>query len=175
MAASQRLEVISSHLQTPTVMSPSKVNNIDFQSFSNIVDGQPRGGKAKYNGINPATKEKLWDVPIATQQDVEGAVSAARKAFPSWSKTPFEQRAKLLVQFADAYEGYEKEFTDLMVAETGKPVCSILKTLISLKLEILSLVCHVATICDWRSQGRQGVLDASRYGVPSGFQTVGGV
>lgn len=127
MAASQRLNIISSHLQTPAIMSPSKVTKIDFQSFSNIVDAQPRSAKAKYNGINPATKEKLWDVPIATQQDVEDAVSAARKAFPSWSKTPFEQRAKLLVQFADAYEGYEKEFTDLMVAETGKPVCSNLR------------------------------------------------
>lgn len=156
-------------------MSPSKVNNIDFQSFSNIVDGQPRGGKAKYNGINPATKEKLWDVPIATQQDVEDAVSSARKAFPSWSKTPFEQRAKLLVQFADAYEGYEKEFTDLMVAETGKPVCSILKTSISLQLEILSHAYPIATIRHRRSQGNQGVLDASRYEVAPCLQTVGGV
>lgn len=113
-------------------MSPSKVTNIiDFKSFSNIVDGQPRSGKAKYTGINPATKEKLWDVPVATQQDVEDAVSAARKAFPSWSKTPFEQRAKLLAQFADAYEGYEKEFTELMVAETGKPVRPILESFLS--------------------------------------------
>lgn len=126
MAASQRLNIISSHLQTPAIMSPSKTTNLDFQSFSNIVDGQPRGGKAKYNGINPATKEKLWDVPVATQQDVDDAVSAARKAFPSWSRTPFEQRAKMLVQFSDAYEAYDKEFTDLMVAETGKPVSTII-------------------------------------------------
>ncbi|KAI9869177.1 MAG: hypothetical protein M1830_005466 [Pleopsidium flavum] len=102
-------------------MSPSKVSTVEFDSFSNIIDGQPRGGKAKYNGINPATKEKLWDVPVATQQDVDDAVSAAQNAFPSWSKTPFEQRAKMLTQFGDAYASYEKEFTDLMVAETGKP------------------------------------------------------
>ena len=145
-------------------MSPSKVpTNIDFQSFSNIVDGQPRGGKAKYNGINPATKEKLWDVPVATQQDVEDAVSAARKAFPSWSKTPFEQRAKLLVQFADAFEGYEKEFTDLMTAETGKPVSMIPMSLLAAVLDILSHVFRIAPIRQWRSQGRQGVYDASRY------------
>lgn len=122
MAASQRLGIIANHLQTPAVMSPSKVSTVEFDSFSNIIDGQPRGGKAKYNDINPATKEKLWDVPVATQQDVEDAVSAAQKAFPSWSKTPFEQRAKMLTQLADAYAAYEKEFTDLMVAETGKPV-----------------------------------------------------
>lgn len=134
-------------------------------------DGQPRGGKAKYNGINPATKEKLWDVPIATQQDVEDAVSAARKAFPSWSKTPFEQRAKLLVQFADAYEGYDKEFTDLMVAETGKPVSTILRSFPSAMLEILSHACPTATVRQWRSQGSLGVFDASRYGVLLAFRS----
>ncbi len=104
-------------------MSPSKVSTIDFKSFSNIVNGQPRGGKTKYNGINPATKEKLWDLPVATEQDIEDAVSAARKAFPAWSKTPFEERVKMLTQFAEAYERYENEFTELMLLETGKPVC----------------------------------------------------
>lgn len=103
-------------------MSPSKVTPIDFQSYANIVNGQARGGKATYNGINPATKEKLWDVPVATQQDVDDAVSAARAAFPAWSQTPFEQRAEMLVRYADAYAAYEKEFTDLVIAECGKPV-----------------------------------------------------
>ena len=134
-------------------MSPSKVTNIDFHSFSNIVDGQPRGGKAKYNGINPATKEKLWDVPVATQQDVEEAVSAARKAFPSWSKTPFEQRAKSLVQFEDAYEGYEKEFTDLMVAETGKPVSTSLECCSPAILELLNRASHSGNLHLEKSRG----------------------
>lgn len=122
MAASQRLNVITSHLQTPAIMSPSKVSTVAFDAFSNSVNGQPRGGKAKYQGINPATKEKLWDVPVATQQDVEDAVSAAQKAFPAWSKTSLEERVKILSQYSDAYMSYEKEFTDLMIAETGKPV-----------------------------------------------------
>jgi acyl-CoA reductase-like NAD-dependent aldehyde dehydrogenase len=102
-------------------MSPSKENTVDFTTFHNIVDGKQRGSKNVHNGINPATQEKLWDVPIATQQDVDDAVEAGLKAFKSWSQTPIEKRKELMNKFIDLYESYEKEFTDLMCKECGKP------------------------------------------------------
>jgi acyl-CoA reductase-like NAD-dependent aldehyde dehydrogenase len=37
---------------------------------------------------DPATGEKLWDVPIANQQDVDDAVVSAQKAFEKWSQVP---------------------------------------------------------------------------------------
>jgi hypothetical protein len=43
-------------------MSPSKVPSIVFDKFYNIVDGKQRGADSYRNGVNPATKEKLWDV-----------------------------------------------------------------------------------------------------------------
>jgi acyl-CoA reductase-like NAD-dependent aldehyde dehydrogenase len=102
-------------------MSPSKSNTIDFIHFHNIVDGKQRGSKNIHNGINPATQDKLWDVPIATQQDVDDAVEAGLKAFKSWSQTPIEKRKELMLKFVDLYEGYEKDFADLMCKECGKP------------------------------------------------------
>ena len=103
-------------------MSPSKTFSMDFTSFSNIIDGQLRGGKTVHNGIDPATKEKLWNVPCATQEDVEDAVVAAQNAFPAWAKTPFEERTALIMKFAEAYSTFEESFTELMTKETGKPV-----------------------------------------------------
>ena len=73
-------------------MSPSKVSTIKWDEFSNIVDGKPRGGKGKHQGTNPATGEKLWDVPIGTQQDVDDAVVSAQKAQEKWQDVPFEKR-----------------------------------------------------------------------------------
>ena len=103
-------------------MSPSKVSNISFDSFSNIVDGKPRGADKQHQGVNPANGQKLWDVPIATQQDVDDAVKGAQKAFESWRFVPLEKRKEYLQKFCDLYMSYNKEFVDLMVQETGKPV-----------------------------------------------------
>lgn len=94
---------------------------MDFTSFTNFVNGEARGSKESYYGVNPSTEERLWDVPVATQEDVHDAVNAAQLAFPSWSKTSFEDRCSLLKDFAASIRKYEKDFVDLIKKETGKP------------------------------------------------------
>ena len=104
-------------------MSPGKTANISFDSeFANIINGKPRTKSDNYHqGVNPATGEKLWDVPIANQSDVDEAVAAAQKAFESWSVKPIEERKELLSNFCDLWKGYHEEFTTLLCKETGKP------------------------------------------------------
>lgn len=102
-------------------MAPAKVPDINFTTFYNIVAGEKRGSKSVHNGVNPVTSEKLWDVPIASQQDVDDAVIASRKAYRSWSNTPIEKRKEHINAFVELYSRYHDEFTDLLCAETGKP------------------------------------------------------
>lgn len=52
---------------------------------------------------------------------MEDAVAAGQRAFKTWSQTPIEKRKELLLKFIDLYGNYEKEFTDLLCKETGKP------------------------------------------------------
>lgn len=106
-------------------MSPSKVSTISFTSFSNIVDGKPRGADKQHKGINPVNGEELWEVPIATKQDVDDAVASASKAFQSWSQVPIETRKEKIQKFCDLFSNYNEEFTDLLIKETGKPVSHI--------------------------------------------------
>ena len=68
---------------------------VDFVVFNNIVDGQKRGAEKSYYGINPATEERLFDAPVATESDLNDAVDSAQKAFPSWSRTPYEKRCEV--------------------------------------------------------------------------------
>jgi len=103
-------------------MSPSKVSTITWDSFHNTVDGKPRNSKEKHRGVNPATGEELWEVPIANQQDVDDAVVSAQKAFESWSQVPMEKRKEQIGKFKEHYLSYVDEMTDLLCAETGKPV-----------------------------------------------------
>ncbi|KAI4791194.1 aldehyde dehydrogenase, partial [Aureobasidium sp. EXF-8845] len=104
-------------------MSPGKTANISFDSdFGNVINGDLRTKSENYHqGVNPATGEKLWDVPIANQSDVDEAVASAEKAFKSWSVKPIEERKELLRNFRDVWSGYQEEFTTLLCKETGKP------------------------------------------------------
>ena len=103
-------------------MSPSKTIGINFTTFDNIIDGKPRNAKNHTNGVNPSTGEKLWDVPVATEEDLNDAVQSAQTAFESWSQVPIEQRKEKIKSFFDLYEEYKGEFTKLLMKENGKPV-----------------------------------------------------
>jgi acyl-CoA reductase-like NAD-dependent aldehyde dehydrogenase len=102
-------------------MAPSKLNTIDFGTFANIVNGQPRNSKNKYHGIDPTTKEPNWDVPVASHDDIEEAVSAANKAYASWKKRSWEERTQHLERFKEVFFSYEEELTEVLLKETGKP------------------------------------------------------
>ena len=90
--------------------------------FLNIINGERRSGLRKHNGINPSNLELLPDVPIASSQDVEDAVSGARAAFKEWSEFAVERRKGLINQFIDALEAYADQFACLLTLEQGKPV-----------------------------------------------------
>ncbi|EAT81107.2 hypothetical protein SNOG_11399 [Parastagonospora nodorum SN15] len=102
-------------------MSPGKVSTLDFEKFYNIVDGKQRGSDKIHRGINPATGQELWDVPIASEQDLNDAVAAAKKAFPAWRDTPIEKRKELLGKVAESFQAHHDEFVSLLCKESGKP------------------------------------------------------
>jgi acyl-CoA reductase-like NAD-dependent aldehyde dehydrogenase len=59
---------------------------------------------------------------VASKDDLDTAVKHARTAFKTWSKTPFTERAKLLLEFADAIEARHEDLEKLVVLESGKPL-----------------------------------------------------
>lgn len=54
--------------------------------------------------------------------DVEAAIAAAQEAFPVWSRTPVETRAKLLGAIAEKVRGRRQDLAELLVEEIGKPI-----------------------------------------------------
>jgi aminomuconate-semialdehyde/2-hydroxymuconate-6-semialdehyde dehydrogenase len=74
------------------------------------------------NNINPATAEVVGQIPDSSEKDVIAAVEAAKRAFPSWSITPAEERFKLLNRIAELIDA---NLETLALAETndnGKPL-----------------------------------------------------
>lgn len=93
-----------------------------FGEYYNTIDGKLASTQQTRHGINPATGKPNPEVPVATQQDVDAAVTAARKAFKTWSKVPYAERQKACMGFADAIEKHADDFAKMLTTEQGKPV-----------------------------------------------------
>ena len=85
--------------------------------IQHFVDGKIFKGTSKRSGkvFNPATGEQSADVSLATKDDVEKAVSSAKKSFLSWSqKTPLF-RARVLFKYKELIEKNSDELTKIIV------------------------------------------------------------
>ena len=71
--------------------------------------------------VNPATGEAIAEQPLSTEEDVNRAVAAAKRAFDGWAATPPGERANALFKLADALEEHAEEISDLEAADAGKP------------------------------------------------------
>ncbi|KAG5655679.1 hypothetical protein KAF25_009178 [Fusarium avenaceum] len=94
----------------------------EFTTFANIINGGPASGSNFTQGIDPSTKQKLWDVPIASIDDLELAISSARTAFKSWSKTTWSHRQASLTAARDILVDNKDKLAILLTKEGGKPI-----------------------------------------------------
>jgi len=74
-----------------------------------------------FDVLNPATDDVCLQMACANERDVDMAVSAARAAFPSWSKTPAEERTRLLMAVADEMDARTEDLIDAHVVCMGIP------------------------------------------------------
>ncbi|EST09452.1 Aldehyde dehydrogenase [Kalmanozyma brasiliensis GHG001] len=90
--------------------------------FSHVINGKTvdTNGAKMLDVIDPATEKVVAQVPIATKETVDQAVDAARAAFASWSKTSWDERAKLLEQYGEEFKAMGPELVKLLTAEQGK-------------------------------------------------------
>lgn len=72
--------------------------------------------------VNPATEEEWACVPDGNERDIDDAVTAARRALPSWSATAPDDRAAFLRRLADEIDSRAGEFTRLITTENGTPI-----------------------------------------------------
>ncbi|KAI9167751.1 aldehyde dehydrogenase [Paramyrothecium foliicola] len=95
---------------------------LDFQDgFVQIINGKSAPTEKSRRGINPANLQEKAAVPVATPEDLDNAVAAAKEAFKTWSNTPYEERRRKVLAYADAVDALRSEFRDLLIAEQGKP------------------------------------------------------
>lgn len=88
--------------------------------FQNLIGGHRVGTEGALN-INPSdTNDIVGTFARATAQDAEAAISAARKAFPGWSRSGIMGRHAILRTAADELFARREELGSLLSREEGK-------------------------------------------------------
>ncbi|KAM3923300.1 aldehyde dehydrogenase family 16 member A1 [Leptodactylus fuscus] len=94
------------------------------RSFGHYIGGKwvKPDGRQTYATKNPATGEVLATTIQGNEEDVELAVSTARKAFESWSKLPCHVRARYLYSIARTVQKHQRLLSVLESMDNGKPI-----------------------------------------------------
>ena len=72
--------------------------------------------------VSPSTEQVLTTVSVASDNDVDTAVAAARKAYATWSKMPGRERAKYLFRIARIIQERSRELAVAETMDNGKPI-----------------------------------------------------
>src|SRR5215510_10488827 len=89
------------------------------------IDGrwvEPAAGARPFTVINPATEEPIARIALGSAKDVDLAVTAARRAFETYSQTTREQRIDLLKAIIAAYQARYDEIAETISIEMGAPL-----------------------------------------------------
>src|SRR5271170_6409465 len=89
--------------------------------YTMTIDGKSVKGSKTTGVINPATGKVFAEVPDCSRAELDQAMNAAQKAFPSWSKD-VNARRKVLQDCAAALQQPPEGLARTLTLEQGKPL-----------------------------------------------------
>jgi malonate-semialdehyde dehydrogenase (acetylating)/methylmalonate-semialdehyde dehydrogenase len=69
---------------------------------------------------NPADNSVIAQAPIATDAEIEAAVTSAKEAFLTWREVPVPERARVMMRYQQLLKEHHDEIATLLSSETGK-------------------------------------------------------
>ena len=72
--------------------------------------------------LNPATGEQVAEAAVATNKEIDLAVSTAKTSFKEWKDTSIAHRTKLLHKFRNLVVQNERHIAELITEEHGKVI-----------------------------------------------------
>ena len=95
--------------------------------------------------VNPATQEILARVPFSTQEEIEAAISAARRAFDTWKNTPISARARIFFKLQELIRNDLERLASSITDELGK-IASDAEGDVFRGLEVVEHACGIASL-----------------------------
>ena len=118
-----------------------------MQSLTHWIDNQARtsANERWLDVFNPATVQPFARVTAGNAHDVENAIAAAARAFPTWSTLRNSQRAEWLEKLAAALEARIDAFARAESLDGGKPFALARDIEIPRAIANLRFFAHAAT------------------------------
>ncbi|GAA2318507.1 MULTISPECIES: CoA-acylating methylmalonate-semialdehyde dehydrogenase [Streptomyces] len=102
------------------------------------------GATGAYGPVyNPATGAQDTQVALASVDEVDAAVAAAKEAYRSWSTVSLSKRGAILFKYRELLDAHRDEIAELITAEHGKVHSDALGE-VARGLEIVELACGIA-------------------------------
>ena len=110
--------------------------------MKNLIGYEWKGASngAKIEVVNPATQELIDTVPNVTVEDVDVAVTVAKKEQKNWEKVAIHERADILYKFVNLVEENKDRLAKLLSAETGKPIKEAIGEIANVKIGVRAFV-----------------------------------
>jgi acyl-CoA reductase-like NAD-dependent aldehyde dehydrogenase len=130
-----------------------------------LIDGRLVATRDVMGVVNPATEQSVGDCPVASLQDLNDAVAAAKRSFPAWSALPLSTRRDAVCTIADILKENAPELAHLLTQEQGKPVGDATREVIASSMFFRSFCNIEPEVRKIQSEGRTVELQRRPLGV----------
>jgi len=98
------------------------VSTTTLRTITHRIGGEDTRGSSTRTApvFDPATGEQQAEVVLASTEDIDAAVRAARTAFETWGDVSLTRRARVMFKFRDLLEQHMGELTRIISSEHGK-------------------------------------------------------
>ncbi|WP_042878975.1 NADP-dependent succinate-semialdehyde dehydrogenase [Cupriavidus necator] len=86
------------------------------------IDGRWIDGERRIDVTNPATGERVGQVPQLGADETRQAIEAANRAQPAWRARTAKERSALLRKWFELIMANQEDLARIMTAEQGKPI-----------------------------------------------------
>jgi malonate-semialdehyde dehydrogenase (acetylating)/methylmalonate-semialdehyde dehydrogenase len=120
------------------------MTNLSAPAIQHYIDGRVTASVAgrRQDVFNPATGEVCGRVALASVEEADAAVAAAKAAAPAWAGTAPLKRARILSRFKELIEKNQDDLAAAITREHGK-VFSDAKGEVMRGLEVVEFACGV--------------------------------
>ncbi|HUO94893.1 MAG TPA: aldehyde dehydrogenase family protein [Steroidobacteraceae bacterium] len=95
-----------------------------MKTLQHYIDGRfvaPVTGAGRFSVINPATEAPVAEILMGSSADIDAAVAAAVRAFPTFAALPLSERIAMLERLLAVYERRYADMVEAITTEMGAP------------------------------------------------------
>ena len=93
-----------------------------YPEIKSYIGGEWQSPKDHLPIINPSNEQQIGLLPVASQADLDNALTAAREGFKIWSRTAPVERSRIILKATRLMRERQEEIAHSITLELGKPI-----------------------------------------------------